>query len=337
MFTGLALLLIISKAEPTAQFSGGDISSWQYFMTQWRAYLRYMAMYFFSYDLNADNLQFGFSTSLRDKGVLLALIFNLAVLGLGALFWRKVPVATFAIVWFYVAITPASSVVVLSEPVNDHRAYLSYFGLFMLGAMALEQIRVRNRRVFVLVAAVLVLVYSTQTFTRAKDWGNSERLWRDTVMKNPISVRAKNNLAVELMSMARYEEALNWLDECVATGRLYANCFTNRAIVKAALGRDAEAESDFALGAQYDPSGVQARASWARFLSTRGFLQRALEQLQASDQHAGGRNFEVRMELMRTLLRMGDRNTVRSLLEESFRIFGSNERLLSFQTRYELN
>ena len=50
-----------------------------YFMTQWRAYLRYMGLLVWPWNFNADNLSFGFSSSILETPVLAALFANLAL------------------------------------------------------------------------------------------------------------------------------------------------------------------------------------------------------------------------------------------------------------------
>ncbi len=327
----IAMALIIKMFEPTSDIARGSLPKWHYFITQWRAYLRYIGMYFVPVGMNADNLEFGFSTSVTDPKVIVAGLLNVILLLAAAFALKRMPIITLVILWFYIAISPGSSVVVLAEPVNDHRAFMAYLGLFGLGAWFLNFLNQYNYKVYFSVAASVLVLYSYGTIQRNKLWANNEALWRDVVAKNPSSPRAYNNLAVDLMAKARYDEALDLLNKCAATGPQYGMCYINRAITEAALGRDDNAEADYQRSMQTDRGYIHSRLNYASFLRGRGHFSRAFDLLLDADKFAQGRNLRIRQILIELALQLGDHKKAREMLDESRKTFGDHPTLLGLE------
>src|SRR6185437_15558196 len=101
---------------------------WTYFMTQWREYLWYMKLWFWPFHLNADDATTVFSATIMDPLAIQALIGNLLVILFVWAQRRRFPALFFGMLWFYITISPASSVVPLAEAMNEHQMYLSYVG-----------------------------------------------------------------------------------------------------------------------------------------------------------------------------------------------------------------
>lgn len=321
--------LVVAMFEPSSNIARGERSRMDYFMTQWRAYLRYLYMFWLPTSLNADNLEFGFSQSLKEWPVRLALAVNLMLIGAALLLVRRIPLILLCLVWFYAAVSPSSSIVVLAEPVNDHRAFNAYLGLIGLNIAALSFMGARYHKQVRIFAVAVILAYATGTFLRSRVWSSNELLWQDTVIKNPSSPRALNNLAVELMDTGRMKEALVLLDKCRIVGAQYGICYVNRATTLAALGRDAEAEADYALGVQFDRTQVASRRHWAQFLKARGLYSRAIALLEDADRFTSGQNLSVRLELIQVKAQIGDLAGAQSVWRESLLLFGDHPSLVS--------
>jgi protein O-mannosyl-transferase len=321
--------LIVYMFEPTQNLVRTDVSVGSYFMTQWRAYLRYFAMYFYAYDLNADNLEFGFSSHFFSLQVLVALFTNLLFCAVVVFFARRHPALLLALFWFYIGVSPASSVVVLSEPVNDHRAFLGYLGFAIFAILALNWLRAQSRTLFLSASAVLFVTYALFTFQRGEVWSTNEKFWTDVVAKNPSSPRAHNNLGLEMIHQNKNDEALALLKRCYELQVTYPPCYINRGVTLARMGRDADAEKEFARAVTYDRGVIQSHYNWAKFLSSRGNFAKAQELLIVADRFAQGQNFEVRMELLSVLRQMGQLDLAKKMWSEALTTFGSQSSLLT--------
>lgn len=323
---GLALALIVAMFEPTSQLARGTMDRWIYFATQFRAYLRYMAMYFVPYDLNADNLEFGFATSWTEPTVLVTVALNLLLIA-GALWWaRSRPLILLCLVWFYGAISPASSIVVLAEPVNDHRAFLAYLGFAGLTFPLLDMIWRRGRVGHILIAA-LIVGYAGWTMARNVTWSSNVNLWEDTIAKNPTSVRAHNNAALNYMHRAEWDRAAEILDACLVIEPRYSYCLINRALVGISRGEEALAEELYKRAIVADFAGVNARRYMAEFLLARGRLTEAIPYAEAADQAATGKNLFVRTLLIRLHLNTGNKQRAQEIWQESVETFGEDPSL----------
>lgn len=320
--------LIIYMYEPMQSLARGDLSPWHYFMTQWRAYIRYFVMYFVSYDLNLDNLEFGFSKYFFSIGVLSALIGNLVLIGLSLYYRNRFPFFIFGLAWFYIGISPGSSIVALAEPVNDHRAFIGYlgFGVLLVGFMNFLFQRFKATPV---ILSFILAIFCGLTFQRALVWSTAENLWRDTVTKNPSSARALNNLAVDLIRQSKPHEALVVLEKCKEKGSQYSNCYVNMAIVNAMLGRDQEAEKNFAAAVPLDIVQVQARTKWAEFCRARGFYERAFKLYSEVDKITQGNQLQVRTELTLLASQMGNSEQAKSIWTDTLQRFGSHPNLIT--------
>jgi tetratricopeptide (TPR) repeat protein len=234
---------------PEGNQSRGYASSFDYFITQWRAYLWYMRIWVWPWDLNADNTSVVFSKSLLDPLVIQSAIGNFIILAGAFIFRKRYPAIFFGILWFYITITPASSVVVLAEAINEHRMYLAYIGFVgavftlvvgLLGEYeatlpnSQAQARMANQAGIVALAIFIGLCIGTQERNRV--WANDENLWIDTVEKNPTSGRALNNLALIYLERGGFPEAIEHLKKCEVYWPTYFYCSLNLGIAYQAMG-----------------------------------------------------------------------------------------------------
>lgn len=327
----LAVFLIAYMYEPETGVARGWVMPINYFMTQWRAYLRYIVMYFYSYDLNADNLEFGFASKFTEPKVLLSLALNLGFLIFGAIRFNKQPFILFMLIWFYVGILPASGFIPLAEPVNDHRAFIGYIVAGGLILFLLQYVFVKNQKLFGFVSIAILILYSVQTWKRAVVWQSVETLWADTVEKNPTSPRARNNLAVHYISKNQFADARRLINECILYGPQYFICYTNLAIIEAEAGHDKAAEEAYAKAVQFESTRFLSRYYWAQFLMRRGFLARPIKLLEEADQVALGDNLDVRLQLLALYKQSGLWEAAQRFWEDTVARNPGNEFLLSLR------
>jgi tetratricopeptide (TPR) repeat protein len=275
--------------------SRGSVGSSDYFITQWRAYLWYMRLWFWPVNLNADYATLTFSHSWLEPRALLAGLSNLVILGLAWRFRHKIPALSFGVVWFYVTISPASSFVVLAEAINEHRMYLAYIG-WIGGATSgliylvskLTQKGFRNRSWACFYAAVFLILFGV-TQARHTVWANDENLWRDTVEKNPSSGRALNNLALVYMARGDFGVAIDYLGKCQADWPTYLYCPLNSGISHLAMRQAAAAERDLSRAYRLNPQSVHANFYLGRlYQDVKSDCPRAIEFYSTAIQLTGG-------------------------------------------------
>lgn len=256
------------KMHPTeGNESRGYLSSYEYFLTQWRAYLWYMRLWFWPWNLNADNVSVVFSKSITEPLVIQSAIGNLLIIGLSWTLRRVFPALLFGIVWFYITISPASSVVVLAEAINEHRMYLAYLGfiggtftVFLSGLEKLYKISGIPSKIGIeLFLICFGLAIGTQERNRV--WETDESLWLDTVEKNPTSGRALNNLALVYLSRGEYVKAIENLKKCESYWTTYMYCPLNLGISYFGLAQVQKYSGQFD---QYENSLKEAENAYER-------------------------------------------------------------------------
>lgn len=102
------------------------------------------------------------------------------------------------IVWFLAAWLPISGVFPLNAPMAEHWMYVPMAG-FWWAFMELLVLAARRNPLRILAvgaAAVLALLFLSQTITRNRDWRNNESIFRATLAQNPDTLRVHTNLAV---------------------------------------------------------------------------------------------------------------------------------------------
>ncbi|HUP58640.1 MAG TPA: hypothetical protein VM598_14370 [Bdellovibrionota bacterium] len=334
LIAALGGLLIWRMLSGLPDGSGG-LGRWPYFMTQWRAYIHYMKLLFWPWALNADNLEFGFSASIRETQVLSALVANGLLLVWAWLMRRRYPVLLFCLLWFYVAVSPTSSIVVLAEPVNDRRMYIAYFGLvgaaFPFALRLLQSLceaaGAQPRGLASGPAAALAFVaLLAGTEARNHTWSSYERLWLDTVEKNPHSGRAINNLLVHYMGQGDWDRSRDLLDRCEALAPNYSPCKTNRAVVLVATGRDAEADEAFRRAIAVDPS-PSGKFSYAEYLERRDRLGEALQLYREIDMATAETNLDAKLGWARLVEKLGHPVEAKAIRDAARAKFGDHPRI----------
>jgi protein O-mannosyl-transferase len=295
--------------------SRGTIPMSEYFMTQWRAWLLYLRLWFWPTDLNADNVGFGFNAHLSDPQVIQAVIGNLLI---GAFAWwnrKRFPALIFGLMWFLITISPASSIVPLSEPVNEHRMYLGYVGFtggafavfawFFWGALKPGP----SPRWTTAIAVVLFFGALGGTLQRVGVWQTSEALWKDTVEKNPSSGRALNNLALVYMGRGDYQQALTLLDRCEAAWTRYVYCPINKGIIFMAEKDGPQAEKSLLRAYELDPENIFINLNLGKFYqSMKVDAPKAISFYEHVEKLSAGRSIDAKAYMGEIYLSLGDAN-----------------------------
>ena len=287
---------MVTHFEATSNIARGSISRELYFATQLRAYFFYMGSYLWPFQFNFDHLSFQFSEQLWTFTNVLFLFLNAAWFCFGIYLCVKKNSLGLAIVGFYISIAPASSVIPLAEAVNDHRHFIPFaffgFGIIQILEKLFAKITANEQRQKIAIYCLLIFLAGA-TLLRNFDYVSNRTLWTDTVLKNPNSPRAKNNLALDYMAKTEYDFAQVLLRKCIQEAQGYYPCFVNYAVTSAATGDDATAEEFFKKAITMDRNLISSRTFYADFLIERGRDLEAKTYLEEASQFAQGLNKPV--------------------------------------------
>lgn len=338
-FAGLIAFMLHMVPDTNAK-SRGNVPPMEYFMTQWRAWLWYMRLWFWPWDLNADNVEFGFSKSFFDAQVIQAFIGNALLLGAAFLYRKRFPAFLFGLLWFYITISPASSVLPLAEPVNEHRMYLSYVGfaggvvvvlVWLLYEALSPKLSLRQSMALLSIIAVGAVV---GTVNRIGVWQTAENLWADTVVKNPSSGRAQNNLALIYMQRGQYPRAIELLDQCEHSWPYYSYCPLNKGIIGLATHNVDLAEKGLTRSLALDPESPWVNFQLGRFFNEmKKDTARSIVYFSKADALTGNRYLEAKDWIARIYLEKGDKDQARSIASEILKYQPSNRSALELFQR----
>jgi Flp pilus assembly protein TadD len=292
----VALYAFIEVAMRVPMQSYGGYDRYGYALTQAWAWVHYLRLFFLPVGLSADT-DWALIQDWRDPRVL----FGLAIIGaLAALTWRSArrperwPIA-FGLAWFMIALLPASSVLPLAEPINEHRAFVANIGLALavvwaarlLLLAAFERWNPSPRARVAIPVAVCVAVlgaHAVGVHVRNRVWRSAESLWADVTAKSPGNGRAWMNYGVALMADARWAEAKAAFERSRQLNPAYPHVEVNLGIVTGATGDAAQAELHFRRALLLGPSEPVAHFYFARWLVQRGrggeaipLLERAMQ------------------------------------------------------------
>jgi tetratricopeptide (TPR) repeat protein len=174
--------------------------------------------------------------------------------------------------------------------VADHFQYLSIAAMLTLIVGAVARLRA-PAPMWATIGVVLAAICGGLTWKQAHIYKDAETIWRDTLVKNPSSWMARNNLGVVLsyqadadraagrdeQANAKLHAALNLFDQTLAIRPQHAEARINRGDALAKLGRYDEALAIFTEQAAKDPSRLNLRDRIAYILEKQGRPQEAVE------------------------------------------------------------
>jgi len=142
---------------------------------------------------------------------------------------HRVPILSFSILWFLVGHIIESSFIGL-EIVFEHRNYLPGIGV-ILGmtwcALTLYQQQEKLRPAFRLTGIFILILLITLTLLRNHQWSTAGEHIETEVRHHPLSYRANDKLAKELIKVGKYAEAEVILQKIKYTERPFANHYFN--------------------------------------------------------------------------------------------------------------
>jgi tetratricopeptide (TPR) repeat protein len=129
-------------------------------------------------------------------------------------------VVGFGVLWFFLLLSPTSTLLPVRDPLVEHRSYLALLGpalaVAALGAEALRRWAPGRARLALAATAALWLALAGATAARNRVWRTRLELWSDAAAKAPRSSRAHANLGLALASGYRMEDAVAELKRALA-------------------------------------------------------------------------------------------------------------------------
>lgn len=168
--------------------------------------------------------------------------------------------------------------------VADHYQYVAIIGIIALavggGAAGLRLIPHRGVWIGRIAAVVIAAALSWMSWRQAHIYRDPERLWTDTLAKNPDAWIAHNNLAVAIEKRGRRLEAMDHYRRALSLEPDFAKAHTNLGNALLLVGDAAAAERHYREALALQPAQPDAHYHLANALKTLGRLRPAEQHYQ---------------------------------------------------------
>jgi len=340
LFVGILLYLLNKRMQPETFFTA-IISPWHYLITQPFVIVQYVKTFLLPTELSADT-DWQPLTTILDIRFFMGVMFIVGLVWAAFRFSRKAifrPVS-FGIFWFFLALLPTSSIIPLSEVLNDHRIYFPYIGLALsLSILLIYVIILRDEKKFlsttwmkVLTGLLIIGVLSGHAYSahqRNKVWSSYESLWLDVVKKSPENGRGLMNYALSQMRKGNYPIAKEYFEKALVLSPNYSLIHINLGVLHNALNDPQGAEKYFknaiAIGSYID----QAYYYYGNFLYQQKRYDEATQMLKNSIANNPAYT-DSRFTLMALYNDTEDWGNLNKLAEETLKYFPDNARCLAY-------
>jgi predicted negative regulator of RcsB-dependent stress response len=215
--------------------AAGNISRWDYFLTQFRVERTYLRLLFFPVKQCIDyDYRISSGWGDPDTWAAFSLLFSIFILSLAS--FKKNRLLTFGVLWFFLTLSVESSIIPLADVIYEHRLYLPMFG-FVLFLTSLLWTLLKSVKWFTAVALAIVVVFSCMTYVRNEVWQNSFTLWGDTAKKSPRKWRPYCSLGLTFAGELKdYKTAILYFNKALKAGGYNSVLLTNMASAYFQLG-----------------------------------------------------------------------------------------------------
>ena len=190
------------------------ISRIDYLATQMEVLWRYIGLFFL---IGQQRLEFDLvvASGFSEISTVLFALGHLALIALGMSLWRRLPLISFGILFFYLAHLIESSYLPIIDVAFEHRNYLPVAGLALATAFGLAWLVEHLRRFHagLVICAVILTLLAVQAHARNALWADPIAFLEHDTEVSPNSQRAWTSLSKELMRIGRFRQALAALEK----------------------------------------------------------------------------------------------------------------------------
>jgi len=181
----------------------------EYLATQVEVLWRYIGLLFFVGDQRLE-YALPFADDFSEPSTALFALGHIAVIGIAASLWRRLPLVAFGVLFYYIAHAIESSIFPITDEAFEHRTYLPNAGFFMAAAVGLAWLvgHWTRLRAGAVLAAIVVLILTGTTYARNALWSDRIAFLEHETRMSPESQRAWTGLGKELMREGRFANAL---------------------------------------------------------------------------------------------------------------------------------
>ncbi|MHB8773168.1 MAG: tetratricopeptide repeat protein [Syntrophales bacterium] len=290
LFAGAGLIDSLTRIADSAA-----IPRWDYLNTQFRVIVTYIRLLLLPVDQNLD-YDYPLYRTFLTPPVFLSFLF-LSAIFCGAIFllYRsyaadritrcRYRVIVFGVFWFFVTLSVESSIIPITDVINEHRLYLPSVGFFLaiIAACAFLYGRLTDRgrivsNLFRAIMILLVIGLSLTAHARNRVWQDEMTLWQDVVKKSPHKLRPHYNLGESYLKQGRFADAIREFQTALDLKPDQAQPHYNLGMAYQKQGRLDDAIKEYQTALDLDPNLVKPHHNLGAIYQNRGYLDDAIKE-----------------------------------------------------------
>lgn len=189
----------------------GDWGGWANVMTQWNIIVQYMKRMVWPHPglLSIDH-DFSIIQFISDPRAWLSGLLILGLILTGILIRQRQPLMAFGIFWFFITLSPTSSVIPIREVFVEYRLYLPAFGFLLACVLGLRLLfqKIPYPTPWAVAGIFLLILCSAFTLQRNRILGSEFLVWQDAARKGPQNIRANTVYGTLLLKQGNKKDAL---------------------------------------------------------------------------------------------------------------------------------
>lgn len=212
-------------------------------LTFFKIFNVYFGLLFWPHNLHMER-SVEIATSFFSPNVIFGFVLFLGLLILAFTQFKRLPILSFGILWFFIGLAPVSNILVpINNLLYEHWLYLPLIGIFLilvwLGIVMAREFH--YQKIFLGIFIIFLIFLGYLTISRNRDWRDPITFYNQTLRYAPNSYRVINNLGktyAETADYQKYREARQGLEDYLK----YSGVKVNTLLL---LAQIAVAEKDF--------------------------------------------------------------------------------------------
>lgn len=245
--------------------------------TFFRILLIYLSLLIWPFNLHMER-NVAVATSLLAPDVIFGGIIFFGLLILAFVKFRKYPILSFGIFWFFIGLVPTSNIIVpINGLIYEHWLYLPLAGVFLaiiwLGIIVSQRYQIQK---ILSGALVLVLIFfGFLTINRNRDWRDPITFFSQTLKYAPDSYRVANNLGMAYAESGNHTKAEEAYQRAIAIDPSAPVAYHNLGNLYQAAKKDDLALENYKTAIVLDPRFIFSYNALFNFYLNRGDYKEA--------------------------------------------------------------
>ncbi len=258
-----------SITGPTASHElWANVGSAERMATSMRTSAEYLGLHLWPFPLSADYwIDEVPIVGFDNIKVIISLLALMGIVSLAYYLRRKIPVASWGILFFFLMLLPVSNFVFAAGFLKAERIlYIPSVGLILLMSVMLTKLfDLKSGRIpGLILLSLFILLFTWRTLTRSGDWKNNYTLAIATLQTSPNSPRFNNMMGLELRAQNKNNEALAYFEKAVKANPNHVPALVNLGMEYSHFGRQQEAGAILEKALALEPGTL---ATYANLMS----------------------------------------------------------------------